>query len=226
MDSLSLIAGWTALHDYDLTVESDRMILGAWHLSNPLFEIQSQDGLAQITDARAGLPGGTLEVNGDLTVTEDASLMAIQARIEIDQLSSTLAAAGIPLDAEGVGQILIEPYTGGLSEGFAQGTLRFFDGEMNTLAEVRAAMGVEPERRFDMLDGSFIVGSDGLVFPQLRVHRDGEILEFDDLRLDAFRVLAGQARLQSGRGEEKTIVLSGTLQQPRLLDGMEAPRTQ
>ncbi|MEE4296968.1 MAG: AsmA family protein, partial [Wenzhouxiangella sp.] len=71
IDALALIAGWTALHDYDLALQSDQLVLGRWPLSNAVFKISAEGGMAEIQDARAGIPGGTLEIVGDLAVEEE-----------------------------------------------------------------------------------------------------------------------------------------------------------
>lgn len=226
IDALTVIAGWTALHDYELGLQFDQLMLGAWPLSNAVFRVSAESGLAAIQDARAGIPGGTLEIIGDLAVEQEASLFALQARVEIDQLSATLASAGIPLAADGVGQILIEPAGSDPVAGLAKGSLRFFDGSIDELAAVRAALGVDAQGGFDALEGQFILRSDGLEFPRLQIHRGAETLEFIDLRLDDDTALSGQVGLTGTSGVETMVSLSGTLARPQLLESHETLRPQ
>jgi hypothetical protein len=182
--------------------------------------------MAEIQDARAGIPGGTLEIVGDLAVEEEASLFALQARVEIDQLSTTLASFGIPLVADGVGQILIEPFDGGGVAALAQGSLRFFDGSLDALEAVRTALGAEAQKEFDALEGLFILRADGIEFPRLQIHRGSETLEFSDLRLDGYSELSGQVGLAGTTSSKENVSLSGTLAQPLLLESHEVQLSQ
>ncbi len=212
---LALVTGWTALHDYDLNLQAATFELGGWPLTNAVVQIGARDQFAEIQAARASLPGGTLEVLGDLAISSEASLLSLQARIEIDHLAATLAAAGAPIQADGVGQVLIEPLDEGLETRLAGGTFQFFDGFVADLAPLRAAMSASPGADYDVAEGSFVLSADRIEFPGLRINRDQEQIQFKDLSFDKFRNISGQARLSGAANAERVVRLSGTLQQPQ-----------
>ncbi|MFP4208475.1 MAG: AsmA family protein [Wenzhouxiangella sp.] len=214
-NGLAMLAGWTAAHDYDLAVHAARLNLASWPLTDALVQVTASEGVARIEQASATLPGGTLELIGDLLVDAETSLLSAQARVEIDQLSSTLAWAGVALAGDGVGQVLIEP-AGDEDPGVrVRGGLRFFDGRLDELVDLRRLLGAEPGAGFDVLEGQFAVHSDRLAFSRLVVSRGGENLVFGDLSLDGFQTVSGSAELIEDRVPRQRVVLSGTLAQPR-----------
>lgn len=225
-DWLEVLAGWTVLHDYDLGVHLDRLELGPWPLTDAMIRVRAADGLARIEQARASLPGGTVEVLGEMVVDAELSLLSAQARIEIDQLESTLAAAGLAAWADGVGQLLIEPSEDTESGVLAVGSLRFFDGWIEHLANLRAALGAAANPGYEVVEGRFIVYPDRIEFPELRVIHEGEELEFRRLSVDASGVLSGDARRLAGGKAEEQVALGGTLSQPRYFISIAQPQKQ
>lgn len=223
---LEVLAGWTALHDYDLDIRLDRFELGPWPLADAMLRIRAADGLARIEQARANLPGGTIELLGDLLVDAEFTMLSAQARIEIDRLESTLAAAGMAALADGVGQLLIEPSEDAGSGALARGSLRFFDGWIEHLDDLRAALGAAANPNYEMLEGRFIIYPDRIEFPELRVIHEGEELEFQDLAVDASRVLSGNALRLAGGTPKDQIALGGTLSRPRYFISIAQPRNQ
>ncbi|MEE4639027.1 MAG: AsmA family protein [Wenzhouxiangella sp.] len=221
-----ILAGWTAAHDYELGIHLDRLELGMWPLTEAAIRIDSAAGLARIEQARAGLPGGTIEVLGDLVVDSEASLLSAQARIEIDQLSSTLASAGIPLRADGVGQLLIEPADGSQPGALVQGSLRFFDGWVRALADLRVALGAAADPGYDALEGRFVAYPGRIEFPDLRVFHAGEELAFQRFSVAASRDLSGVVVWRDGEPEEKQMMLGGTLAQPSYSLSVAQPQEQ
>lgn len=212
---IDVVAGWTALHDYELDVDVDRLDLEVGPLSDARIRISAADGFAQIAEARAGLPGGTIEVLGDLVVDSELSLLSAQARIEIDELAATLAAAGAPLRADGVGQVLVESAPDPGAGALARGSVRFFDGWVEELAELRQALGASAEPGFEVLAGEFVIYADRLEFPSLRVDRAGQALELQAISIDAAGRLSGGARLLDGGASDRRAELGGTLARPR-----------
>ncbi len=230
-DVLASIAEWTSLHDYELKLQTDQLRLGRWFFSDAVLRTKAEGGLAEVLDARAVIPGGTLELVGDLSVDEEASLIALQARVEIDQLASTLAWAGIPLAADGVGQILIEPFATEPSApkaggGLAQGSLRFFDGSIDALKAVRTTLGGQADSDYEAMEGEFILRTDGIELPFLQIQRGGETLDFSNLELGEDQGLSGQIGLAGTADAKKELTLSGTLAQPQLLENDQARSVQ
>ncbi|NDY96400.1 AsmA family protein [Wenzhouxiangella sp. C33] len=214
-DWLAALAGWTAAHDYDLDVQLDRLDLGSWPLADALIRVSAADDLASIEQAGASLPGGTIEVLGDLAVDRQTSLLSARVRIEIDQLESMLVAIGLPLRAEGVGQLLIEPSGDAQSGALARGSLRFFDGRIEELAGLRAALGSVAEAGFEVLEGRFVVYPGRVEFAEFRILEGAEEMEFDRFSLDASGGLSGSAWLSRTGNVEEAVALGGTLARPR-----------
>ncbi|MFW5816759.1 MAG: AsmA family protein [Wenzhouxiangella sp.] len=212
---LDVVAGWTALHDYEFGLDVDRLNLAVMPLTDAQLRISAADGFAQIARARAGFAGGTIEVLGDLLVDSELSLLSAQVRIEIDELAATLAAAGAPLRADGVGQVVIETAPDAEAGALASGSLRFFDGWVEELAELRAALGAPAEAGFEALEGRFVIYPDRVEFPALGVVRSGQELAFEEFFIDATGRLSGNARLLGRAMPSRRAELGGTLARPR-----------
>lgn len=212
---LTVLAGWTAMHDYDLDAHLGRLALGSWTLSDALVTINAADGLARVSQASARVPGGTIELAGDLVAGAEASLLSARAQVEIDNLEATLAAAGLPLLADGVGQLLLEPAENLGTGMLGRGSLRFFDGRVEPLSGLRVALGGAADSGFDVLEGRFAAYAERIEFPDLRVRHGSEELQFERLSVDASGNLSGSARLLGAGGLDGQVALSGNLAGPR-----------
>ena len=211
---LEAAAAWTAVHDFVADFQVQTLWVDAWPLANLGVSVEAQEGVVSVTRGRAALPGGYVEIAGDLTVQPDSSLLTAQARIEIDDLQALLSSAGVPLLAEGAGQVLIEPLGEPDSTIAARGTLRFFDGRIAALADLWRALGLEGHTDFSYLEGEFLLHSDHLYFPNLLVQRETLRAEFQGLSVGPGEEMSGEVVIRGEDVGEHRQRVSGRLSRP------------
>ncbi|TVS12087.1 MAG: AsmA family protein [Wenzhouxiangella sp.] len=184
---------WIGSYDLQVDFVAERLEVFGVPLAAPRLSAHAEDGFGRIRSARAGFPGGIVEIEGDVRVDPSESILTGVARLDVDDLGLLLDSAGSTIDAEGAGQISIRPAPENSAQVLYEAELEFFDGRWAGLDTLRELAGGAPGDRFRRLVGRLLIYEDAVAFPDLRIFDEDAEIALDGFWLRESGVLSGLA---------------------------------
>ena len=213
---LDWLAALTAVHDFAVNLDIAALRVGELSPMEVVLEVVAADGMALLEGGRVALPGALADVDADLKVEAESSLVSGRAQIEIDDLSKLLDAVGFPVDASGVGQILLETADAADSPALARGEVRLLDGRLDGLAALRGELGLTGADAFTEFEGRFMIYDETIEFSELRVHHGSVRLDLDGLVTGSGQFLSGEVVIHQAALPVRIEQIRGTLANPEV----------
>ncbi|QOC23401.1 AsmA family protein [Wenzhouxiangella sp. AB-CW3] len=187
--------------DLELALNVEHLEVGGLSASEVLLELGVEDGVAELSQLAALLPGGVLAGNGRWDLMADPAAGRLDLSLVADDLAESLPALGLPGLVSGSGQIewralerpaRLTPVSSG------EGRFEFWEG--------RWVLDDGEEFEFERMAGTFLKSPGRLDVPELELRSAaGELTGLVSLQLDEGE-LVGHL-VPEGEGQE--IALSG-----------------
>lgn len=212
---------WVGNHDFELEFAAEQLDLLGLGLTSPRLSVRAEDGLGRIQQARAGFPGGVLEIEGEVRVEPVESSLVGVARLDVDDLGLLLRSVGSPIDADGAGRVLIRPASEDPAGLLGEADIEFFDGRWASLDTIRQLAGVSGGDRFRRVLGRLLIYDDALAFPYIEIVAEDVVIQLEGFVLRDSGILSGTAELVAADQPSQMFFLGGHSGAPQFIAASE-----